>query len=179
MRITRILFVGSCVAGLAAACGGSKTTGGGTDDGGGLNSSSGSGSSSGGSGSGSSSGASSGGDDAATLFDTGIPGVMQSCASSQDCTGGDVCCTGFGMGAVTIACAATCTGMGAIQLCASSDECTGGATCVASPFGMDMFCQAPRGDGGMFPRRDGGGRPMDDGGRPADDGGTPADTGAE
>jgi hypothetical protein len=176
MHITRILFVGSCVAGLAAACGGSST-GGATSDGGGSSSSSGGGSSSGGSGSGSGSGSSSGstpGDsDATTLFDSGIPGVMQSCASSQDCTGGDVCCTGFGMGAVTIACAATCTGMGAFQLCASSDECTGGATCVALPVGKTMVCEAPRGDGGMFPRRDGGG------GRPMEDGGAPADTGAE
>jgi hypothetical protein len=168
MHITRILFVGSCVVGLAAACGGTSTGGSDTGDGG-ASSSSGGGSSSGGSGSGSSSGSTSGGGDA-TTFDTGFPGVTQSCASSNDCTGGEVCCTSFGMGTATIACAATCTGMFAFQLCASDTECPSGDQCVASRFGMGMVCQPAR-DAGAVRRRDGG--------RPMDDGGAPADTGAE
>jgi hypothetical protein len=111
-------------------------------------------------------------------FDTGFPGVNQSCSSAQDCSSGEVCCSGFGMGGVTIACAATCGGgVGALQLCASSDECPSGDTCVASPFGMNMYCQAPRmmRDGGVVrPRRDGGG-PTEDGGGPTEDGGAVSD----
>ena len=178
MRITRILFVGSCAAALAVACGGSSTGGSDTGDGGGSGSSSG-GSSSGSGSSSSSSGGSSGGDDATTSFDTGIPGLTQSCASSQDCTGGDVCCGTIGMASATIACAASCSGTGAFQLCASETECADGDTCTAIPM-VGSICRPPRmgGDAGPVRRRDGGGGFMRDGGEAADTG-AGADTGAE
>jgi hypothetical protein len=184
MRIERLLFIASCAAACAAACGGSSTGGSPGTDAGGLNSSS--GGSSSGAGSSSSSGSSSGGDGAATTtttppfpgLDAAFPGINQSCSSALDCSNGELCCSGFGMGGVTIACSPSCGG-GGLQLCASSDECTGGATCAASPFGMDMYCRAPRPDAGFVrPRRDGGPQPAEDGG-PIDDGAAPPDTGAE
>jgi len=84
---------------------------------------------------------------------------------------------GGGMGGG--ACAASC-GRGG-QLCASSTECPAGDQCTGFGGGGGggmMFCTPPRGDGGVRPRRDGGG-PRMDGGGPIDDAGGSPDTGAE
>jgi len=173
MRIERLLFVGSCVAAFAVACGGSSTSEPADDAGGGLDSS---GGSSSGSSSGSTSGSSSGGLDATTP-----PG--QTCASAQDCTNpGDVCCISFGMGGgmgggATSACAASCMG---VQLCTSSTECPAGDQCAGfgGMMGAMMFCRPQRGDAGVRTGRDGG-APRRDGGGPMDDAGGASDTGAE
>jgi hypothetical protein len=182
MRIAKLLLVGGAATALAAACGGSSSNGGGTGNDAGSNSSSGGSGSGSGSSGGSSSGSGGGtssGFDASILADSGF--LMQSCSSKSDCTGSDVCCSGFMMGgsgpggfSIVISCMASCSGTGAFQLCASADECPSGDECMTSPLGMGSICVAPRGDAGPRPRRDGG-EPQDDGGGTSNDSGTAGD----
>jgi hypothetical protein len=66
-------------------------------------------------------------------------GTELRCASSADCTTGQVCCASENLGGFTttytVSCAMTCTGLGKSELCnpsKGSSACSGGETCTAS-----------------------------------------------